>query len=513
MAPSSSRLAAWRAPALALGAGALAVLAFAPFGWYLLAPLALALLYEALRGRRGAGAFGIGWAFGLGLMGLGVFWIRISMNQFGNMDAWAANLLAGLFIAVVALYYGLAGWLIARLDRGPAWVGPLLALPGAWVLFEWLRGWLFTGFPWLAIGYSQVDGPLAGFAPLVGVYGLGLVVAVAGGLLWVATLGAQGRPPWARWGALAALALLYVVGAALAPIPWSEARGAPLRAAVLQGNVPQSLKWDESARLPTIENYIDLTIEHLDNDVLVWPETALPDFLDRLREPLIEPLAERLREEGVDLVFGVPVRDAARDAYYNGLASIGTAEGLYYKRHLVPFGEFLPFRPWLGPIVEWFEVPMSDFSRGPMARPLIQVDGLPVGVSICYEDAFPTELGQALPEAAYLINVSNDGWFGDSLAPHQHLQIARMRALENARPLLRATNTGISAIIDYRGRLLGIVPAFERGAFGAAIQPRSGATPFVRLGNVPAVALATLLLAAAAFLAGRRPGTPPGRAG
>ena len=504
MPPSPPRFRAWLSPALALVAGVLGVLAFAPFSWYLLAPVAVALFYQGLQARRGVGAFLVGWAFGLGLLGFGVFWIRISMDQFGNMDAWAADLLAGLFIAAMALYYGLAGWLIGRLDRGSFWVGPLLALPGAWVLLEWLRGWLFTGFPWLAIGYSQVDSPLAGFAPLAGVYGVSLVVAVAGGLLWLAIWGARGRPAPLRGAAIAGLLALYLVGAALRPVPWTEPRDAELRATVLQGNVAQEVKWDAGARVPTIENYLELTIQNLDSQVLVWPETALPDFLNRLREPLIDPLAERLREEGVDLVFGVPVWDEADDAYYNGLMSIGSAESIYYKRHLVPFGEFLPFHRWLGPLVEWFEVPMSDFRRGHMARPLIQVDGLPVGVSICYEDAFPSELGEALPEAAYLINVSNDGWFGDSLAPHQHLEIARMRALENARPLLRATNTGISAVIDHRGRLVGTVPAFERGAFSASIQPRRGATPFATLGNTPAIALAALLLAVGAFLARRR---------
>ncbi len=495
-------LATWLAPALAALAGALAVLAFAPFSWFPLAIVAVAVFYQTLRGRSAVGAFVVGWGFGAGLMGFGVFWIRISMNEFGNMDAAVANLLAALFIAFMACFYGLAGWLIQRFARGPDWVGPLLVLPGVWVLVEWLRGWFLTGFPWLAIGYSQIDSPLAGFAPVAGVYGVSLAAALGAGLLW----GMFHWPGRGRVGAGVGLAAVFLVGAALGQVPWTSPAGPPLRASVLQANIPQAMKWEESARVPTVQAYLEMTRENLDSDVLVWPETALPDFLHRLTEPLIDPLSDRLKEVGAGLVFGIPVLDEHDRSYYNAVVSIGAGEGHYYKRHLVPFGEFLPFRSWLGPIVEWFEVPMSDFSRGRMDRPLVQVNGYAVGVSICYEDAFPAEVVQALPEARYLINVSNDAWFGDSLAPHQHLQIARMRALENARFLLRATNTGISAIVDPRGRVLGVVPAFERGVFTADIEPREGATPFVRFGNALAIGLAALLVLAAAGLSRPRRG-------
>ncbi|MEY6432771.1 apolipoprotein N-acyltransferase [Thioalkalicoccus limnaeus] len=486
---------------LAFVAGAALVLAFAPFSWYPLAFLALALFYLALRDRSPGGAFVVGWAFGLGLMGFGVSWVRISLNEFGNMDPGIANLLTALFVAAMALYYGIAGWLIHRLDRGPVWVGPLLVLPGVWVLVEWLRGWLFTGFPWLTIGYSQIDSPLAGFAPVAGVHGVSLVVAIGAGLLW-------GLMAWTRRSRIvAALGLggVFLAGAGLAQFDWTRPAGAPLRASVLQANIPQSIKWDEAARLPTIEAYLQLTRDHLDSDVLVWPETALPDFLHRLRAPIIDPLSTLANERGIGIVFGIPTTsEDGEPRYHNSLVSIGGSEDVYHKRHLVPFGEYLPFRRWLGPVVEWFDVPMSDFSPGQMVRPLLSVNGQSVGVSICYEIAFPAEVIEALPDAVYLITVSNDAWFGDSLAPHQHLEIARMRALETGRPLLRATNTGISAIIDDRGRLGGAVPLFERGAFSAEIHPRSGATPFVTLGNALAIGLATALLLAGGVLSLRR---------
>ncbi|GAB0150270.1 apolipoprotein N-acyltransferase [Marichromatium sp. PS1] len=489
-----------RSALIAFLAGALAVSSFAPFGGFPLAVLALALLLLALEGATPRAGFWRGWLFGVGLMGFGVFWIRISLNEFGNMPAPVAQLLTLVFVAAMALYYGVLGWALRRLAAGPDRVGALLCFPALYVLLEWLRGWLFTGFPWLALGYGQIDGPLAGWLPLLGVYGASLVAALSAGLLWWSVRRARGR---GRPLALTALVVLWGGGWALAQLDWTHPEGAPLRASVVQANIPQAIKWNPETGPATVRAYLELTRDHLDADVVVWPETALPDFLDVLRAPLIDPLAERARETGTEIVLGIPVREPDGGRYYNALLAIGSVEDRYFKRHLVPFGEFLPFKAWLGPLIAWFEVPMSDFSRGEAARPLLQVGTHPVGASICYEDAFGAELIEALPEARYLINVSNDAWFGDSLAPHQHLQIARARALESGRDLLRATNTGISAIIDYRGRVIERVPAFVRGGASAEIQPRVGATPFARLGNAPVVVLAALMLALGIALARR----------
>jgi apolipoprotein N-acyltransferase len=487
--------------ALAAGAGGLAVLAFAPFSLFPLAVLALALLYELLAARGPREGLWIGWAFGIGLLGFGVFWIRISLNEFGNMGVWLAHGLTALFILAMALYYGLLGWLIARLSGGARWVGPLVLFPAAWVLLEWLRGWLFTGFPWLTIGNSQIDSPLAGFAPLVGVHGLSLLVALSAGLLWC-LVRCTGR---ARFGVLGGIAAIWAAGAVLGQVEWTRPQGEPFRATVIQANIQQSAKWDPESRVPTLRTYVELTRESYGkSDVIVWPETAVPDFLHRVHEVFIAPMAKEAHEAGAELVIGIPVLKMEEQRYYNGLVSLGSTEDVYTKRHLVPFGEFMPFKSLLGPLAEAFEVPMSDFSPGDAARPLLQVGPYRVGASICYEDAFPAEVVQALPDAAYLINVSNDAWFGDSLAPHQHLAIARMRALENERWLLRATNTGISAIIDEKGRVVGTVPAFHRGVFTAKVQPRAGATPFVYVGNWLAIGVASLMLALTVLLRRQR---------
>lgn len=480
---------------LALASGALTVLGFAPFSWFPLAAIALAGFYRSLENASPRAGFWRGWLFGVGLFGCGVFWIRISLNEFGNMDAWIAQLLTALLIAILALYYGLVGWLVCTFSTRRDWMRPLLLLPAVYVLVEWLRGWLFTGFPWLNLGYTQIDGPLAGYAPLLGVQGVSLLVALSGGLLW-GLIRWSGRP---RWAAGIALVALWLSGSALQQINWTQPVGASFKASALQANIPQSVKWTPDAGVMIAQAYLELTLAHFDSELIVWPEAALPDFLHEVRDSLITPLAERARAEGSEIVLGLPVMDTATGHYYNGLLSIGGHEALYAKRHLVPFGEFMPFKQWLGPLVKLFEVPMSDFSHGASRRPLLQVGQRLVGASICYEDAFPNEVAQALPEAQLLISVSNDAWFGDSLAPHQHLEIARMRALETGRFMVRATNTGISAIIDAHGRVIARLPAFVRGGVAATVQPHRGATPYVRLHQWPVLGLALMMIVVGRF--------------
>ena len=479
--------------ALAFLAGGLAVLGFAPFSQAWAPVVSIALLLEVLRSATPPTAFRRGFAFGLGLMGFGVAWIRISLNEFGNLDAWIADLLMLVFVAVMALYYGLTGWLARRLDPGGPWALALLLLPGLFVLVEWLRGWLFTGFPWLKLGYTQIDAPLGALAPVLGVFGVSLAVVLSGGLLW----GLVRWPGRARGWAAAGLALLWVGPLGLARVEWTQPEGEPLTATVIQANIPQSMKWDPAEKLGIMETHVDMTLLHLDSDLILWPETAIPDFLHQVRDVLTRPLAERARATGTEIVIGIPVLDLDTRRYYNGLVAITSGEDSYAKRHLVPFGEFMPFKDWIGPLAELFEVPMSDFSPGADARPLLTVGRHKAGAAICYEDAFPAEVMQALPEADYLITVSNDAWFGDSLAPHQHLEIARMRALEAGRDMVRATNTGISALVDHRGRVQGAIPSFQRGALSGDIQPRTGATPYARFGNLPVLILCALLVAGA----------------
>jgi apolipoprotein N-acyltransferase len=321
------RAARWGAAMLA---GALMVLSFAPFGWSPMAPLSLLAFYLLLpAGRRGG--FAVGWFYGLGLLGFGIFWIRISLNEFGNMPPLAANALMLVLVSALALFYAVAGWLVARLRPaadGPRWwVGPLLVLPSVWVLLEWARSWLFTGFPWLLAGNGQINplpwlgAPLAGLAPVVGVHGLSLALALSAGLLWIVLR----RPGAARPMALAALLSLWLAGALLGRVEWTRPVGEPLTAAVVQGSVEQGLKWAEDGVLPTLEIYLGLTREVLaDSDVIVWPETAIPSFLHEVEAGLIQPLTADARDAGAEVVIGVPVMEPD-GRYYNGLISIGSA--------------------------------------------------------------------------------------------------------------------------------------------------------------------------------------------
>lgn len=475
---------------LAFAAGGLTTLAFAPFALSPLAALGLALLFRLWRDAAPGQAFRLGWLYGLGLMGFGVSWLHISINQFGNVGLPLALSFTALFVAAIALYFAVAGALAARLARGRTGVRLLLIFPAAWVLMEWVRGWFLTGFPWLVLGYSQIDTWLQGYATVLGVYGVSWALALAAGL--VALLSIQ--PSLAKWPLLAGLAAIWLGGAALNAQQWTTPAGGPLKVSLIQGNVEQSLKWEPEQMGPTLALYVRLTRAHWDSDLIIWPETAVPAFYHQVDKALLTPLEQEAQANHTDLLMGIAVHNGADGRYFNAMASLGAVRDAYHKRHLVPFGEFMPVRSLLGPLLDFLQIPMSDFSRGEKGKTLLWLAGYPAGISICYEDAFGEEVIEGLPAAAFLVNASNDAWFGDSLAPHQHLEMARMRALEAGRFLLRATNTGVSAVIGPHGELVGRSPAFQEHVLSADIVPLQGATPYVRWGNAGVVLLLGLML-------------------
>jgi apolipoprotein N-acyltransferase len=474
-------------------AGGLGVLAFAPLALFPLAWMSLAALWLLLARSRGwrQGAL-VGFAWGLGYFLGGVSWLYVALHRYGGLAAPLAGLAILLFCAVLALYPALAGGLFVRLRRGR----PLAdaALAGAlWLTVEWLRGWLFTGFPWLSIGYSQTPpSPLAGWLPVVGVLGVGALVAASAALLagGCATL----RP------AAGVLVILCVAGAGLSHVGWVEPVGEPLDVALVQTNVEQQLKWDPTLTARWLEHNLDLVREHPAR-LVVLPETALPMLADRLPASYFEALAEPLRAQGGSLIVGVFMRDAAGHIY-NGALSLGAAAGQHYaKQHLVPFGEYSP------PLFGWFyglvDIPMSDQTRGPAGQAPMRIADQRVALNICYEDVFGEELIRALPQATLMLNLSNLAWYGDSFAQPQHLQIARVRALEAGRPMLRATNTGMTAVVMPDGAVSQLLPAFTTGVLHASVRGYQGLTPYARWGNWPVVGLALLLLAGALWAARR----------
>lgn len=478
---------------IALSAGAVYPLGFAPFSWYLLPVLALAVLAALLFTSRSRQAFLYGWLFGVGQFGVGVSWVYVSIYLYGNAGLLLSIAVMLLFVMFLALFPALMAWGLARVRIVSGGWFYLAAFPSAWALSEWVRSWIFTGFPWLNLGYSQVESPLLGFAPIVGVYGVGWLAALSAGLLTWLFSGGKG----ARFFAPAGLLLLWTGGFALGNYHWTEATGNGLVATLIQGNIPQELKWKPEQQQATLERYAQLSREHLDSDIIVWPETAIPAFYDQVEVEFIDPLREEFEQHGVSLVTGVPVLDRSQWNYYNSVISLDQPGRFYYKVHLVPFGEYLPLRDWLAGILGFLPVPQADFTAGELQQPLLEAAGYPIGTSICYEIAFGEQLINALPEAAFLVNVSNDAWFGDSLAPHQQLEMARMRARETERYVLRATNTGISAIIDADGGWVIRSRQFETQAITGEVQPRTGATPYVRWGNWPVVlaSLGLLLVA------------------
>jgi apolipoprotein N-acyltransferase len=484
----------------ALLSGALLPLAFASLAWFpvgFLAPLVLYLLWEDASPRQ---AFREGYLFGLGCFGVGVSWIFISIHDMGHLSEGLAGFITALFIAFLALFPALQGYLMGRLFPGNGPVHAVLVFPALWVACEALRGWVFTGFPWLYLGYSQMESPLRGLAPVVGVLGVSFATAATSGLL-LALGRAQNWRARLGWGLT--LAALWGGAAALDHIQWTAPTGSPLRVSLVQGAIPQQVRWRAEDRVANIRRYLNLTRSHWGAQLIVWPENALTLFYHDATDFLAD-LTEEAQAHGADLLIGLPVLDADQRHYYNSLVGL-PAGAFYFKHHLVPFTEFLPFKALLGPLVSFFQVPMSNFSPGPAHQGPMSLAGHQLGLSICYEAAFPREIAAALPAADLLVNVSNDGWFGNSLAPHQNLQMAEMRALETGRWLLRGTNTGISAIIGPEGRLRARSPQFQDYVLTADVQPMAGATPYVHLGDTPVWALIALALAAGRVTARRNP--------
>lgn len=467
----------------AVGLGAASVLGFAPFGLFPLPVLALAWAFHQWRlAATPAAAARLGFGYGSGLFLAGVSWVYVSLHDVGGMAAPLAALATLAFCLYLAIFPALAAYLSCR-PASAKFLPAVLCLAGTWTLAEWLRGWLFSGFPWLALGYSQIPpSPLAGFLPILGVYGTGFLAALIAAMVAF-------RRGWVT------IVLILATGYGLRGMDWTQPAGMAFSVSLLQGNVPQSLKW-QPERLPlSIETYSRLAQAH-PAQLTVLPETAIPLFFDQIPRETLQVLAGPGQ-----LLIGAATRHR-EGGYVNGAIAMGPA-GLqsYAKRHLVPFGEYTP------PGFRWFfelvRIPMSDFSAGPPRQTPLLIAGQHIAPNICYEDLFGEELLDALPAATLLINLSNTAWFGDSLAQPQHLQIAQARALETGRMMLRATNTGITAAIAPDGRVLARLPPFTAAALQVEAQGFTGLTPYARWGNALAILIA-ICACLPAFLAAYR---------
>ncbi|EKO3565747.1 apolipoprotein N-acyltransferase [Vibrio metschnikovii] len=474
-------------PILAVFFGALTTLAFAPYQIWpiaILSPLALLLLIEKKTPKQAA-LLGYGW--GLGQFGVGISWVYVSIDTFGGMPKIAGLLLMLLLVAYLALYNGLFAWALNRFFSTTHWSRFLFAVPALWLISDWLRGWVMTGFPWLWLGYSQIDGPLASFAPLAGVELLTLLLMICAGSCAYA---------WQNkaWRYLLLPIGIFIIGFALRSVQWVIPQ--PERAtsvAIIQGNVQQSLKWHPNQRWPTIMKYTDLSRENWDADIIIWPEAAIPAFEVEIGSFLSNlDSAAQMNQSAV--ITGILNHDQ-QGHYFNSILALGETEHTeyrydvtqrYHKHHLLPFGEFVPFEEWLRPLAPLFNLPMSSFSRGDYIQPNIIAKGFAFAPALCYEIIFNEQLRVNVTEQTdFLLTLSNDAWFGHSIGPLQHMEIARMRALELGKPLIRSTNNGVTAITDHYGRITHQIPQFETAVLRAEIIPTRGQTPYHRLGSWP----------------------------
>ncbi|HKK03303.1 MAG TPA: apolipoprotein N-acyltransferase [Gammaproteobacteria bacterium] len=489
-APWRSRLAGLAA----VLAGLSLPFAFAPWGYWPLGLLSPAALFLCWRGAAPGRAAWLGFLYGFAAFLSGTWWTYISVHEFGQAPRLLAAFLTLALAALMAGYYALLGWLAARwLPAGGAlrW---LVGLPAAWTAIEWLRGWFLSGFPWLSLGYSQTDSVLGALAPVIGVYGVGWVCALSAGAI-VALLAEDMRR---RALAVAALFVVFAAAGAAGRGEWTEPAGAPVRAVMVQGAVGQDEKWLDTALAPTRELYLALTEPHWGADLVIWPEAAIPALLHQETD-FIQALDARARASGSELLLGILERDPVRGQYHNILLALGGTPEIYRKRQLVPFGEYFPVPAFVRRWMRLMNLPYTDFAPGRPDPSPMTLAGVRVAPTICYEDAFGAQQRVFFPGAELLVNVSNDAWFGDTVAPHQHLQIARMRAMETGRWMLRATNNGVTAVIDPRGRVTQRSRQFVTAVVETEVTPMRGLTPWLRYGDWPLAALAAVLVLLAAL--------------
>jgi apolipoprotein N-acyltransferase len=433
----------------------------------------------------------LGFFFGMGLFSAGVTWLYVSLHDFGAMPIPATILALVFLCSYLASFPAVVGWMLKKMDiaKPVIWA---LAAGALWGLSDWLRSVLFTGFPWLTLGYSQAPAsPLAGYAPVLGVYGISLILVFTAALT---CLFLERKYRTRRY--LLPVVAIWGIGFGLQHIEWTQAQGEPVTVSLLQGNISQDLKWREDQLITSMEAYARLALES-PSRLIITPEISVPLYRDDVPSSYLARLGAHARKNDGDILVGMVEAPEGRDEYYNSMFSFGASpEQSYRKHHLVPFGEFIPLKPVFGWIINILKIPLSDFSRGSLDQQPMALAGQKVAVNICYEDVFGEEIIRQLPQATLLANVSNDAWFGRSIGPRQHLQISQMRALETGRYMLRATNTGLTAIIDERGRVRQEAEIFTRTALNGTAQGYTGATPYVLFGNSLMLGLAgTILLA------------------
>jgi len=491
--------------AVALVAGASLPVSFAPFEWWPVAVVVPALLIWLWDGATPRRAAVLGFWFNFGTFAAGTYWLYISLRLIGHAPIPLALFLMLGLAAIMGAYHALLGWAVAKFLPPRGALRWLVGIPGAWLLVEWWRGWFLSGFGWLSLGYAHTDNWLGALAPVVGQYGLGLLTLVMAGVL-VTLLQGTSRE---RIVAGATFVIIWAVAFSLRGIEWTQPFGGPIEVAVVQGAVPQDKKWtgnvDEIVAL-----YQTRTREAYGADIIFWPESAIPD-LANYHVNLYREIYQEASARGSALIVGTlraePDPVTGEDDYYNSVLAMDRATtGIEWhdKHHLVPFVEFVPVPSFVRTWLKLRDLPYSDFNRGAAQQEPLSASGQKIAAGVCYEDAYGSTLLPVMDRATMLANVTNDSWFGRSTARYQHLQISRLRAMETGRPMVRAANDGVSAVIGSQGELVSKAPEYEANVMRARVQPRMGITPYARTGNWPAVCLALVFGLAGAYFGRRR---------
>lgn len=479
-------------------AGMLITLSLAPYGLWPAAIVAMVFYTLSMFKLSPKQAFWRGWWFGFGVYLSGASWVYVSIHLHGNASVELASLMTGVFCAGLAFFYAIPSYLYVKYFRDKK--AAFISFAAVYVLNEWLRTWVLTGFPWLFLGYNQIDAPLAGWAPIIGTIGISFIIALTGSTLAFYLLDRDRK----KLALLVGIIACWIAGPFLNKIEWtSPAKDTPIRVGTIQANIPQEKKWLISERQPTLKLYREMTMPLLKNDIVVWPETAVPMIYQKAYSYLNEMRAVAIKNN-TTIITGIPYVERPstkqdgdkpqRRIIYNSIVALGEDDGVYHKRRLVPFGEYVPLESLIRGIIDFFDMPMSNFTSGPATPQLLSAGGAKLAPFLCYEIVYPELVRKDSAKADVLITLSNDTWFGDSNGPLQHMEMARMRALENGRYLIRGTNNGITALIDHKGKVTHEIEQFTRDTMQGEVLPMKGTTPFTQFGHWPVFILSALWL-------------------
>jgi len=481
----------------ALLLGAILTLAFAPYAIYPLAIFAIAGLFALWLHSSPKQALWRGFLFGLGFFGTGVYWVFISIHEFGDVPSLPAVFITLGLIAALASFPATAGYLINRFFPVPDSTKMVYAMPAIWVFSEWIRSWIFSGFPWLFLGYSQTASPLNGYAPIFSVYGVSLAVAVSSGLLLNSYINYQSKNYPRVYTNILTFIAIWAIGGIIHFIPWTKAYDQPVTLSLIQGNIPQELKWSPEHLQLSFDRYQALTEPLLKKDnIVIWPEVAIPVPLQNTTE-FIDMLDAKAQKAGAHIILGIPIQSTDKTGYYNAIVTLGSDRTVYAKRRLVPFGEYIPNNKLLAHLLSVMQIPMAEMVPGNIFQHPLVINNIKILPAICYEIAFPELINTRDSDIGFLLTITNDAWFGESSAQAQHLQMAAMRALELRRPVVFVSNNGITAIIDADGRIKSAAPTHETFVLNGTVQPMQGLTPWMRNGIDPILFILLCMLFAA----------------